>query len=137
MKNKALFITMGILILIGSVVTWFILSRKTSPPDASDPGSDPAKPQSSTDLSRNEKLMPLQKGSGFGNAQQAQLVSDLQTGLNKNFQANIAIDGDFGSQTQSALQSRGLPVVIYWKEWSYITRKPIYVAGQKVTVTSL
>lgn len=137
--KKAAIITIIILLIIAGVVAWILMKKKASisANPGSDSGSGTGGNQSSTELSKNESLMPLKRGSGFGNKQQEQLISDLQQGLNKNFSANIAVDGDFGGQTQSALMSRGLPVEIYWREWSFITKKPIYVGGQQVTITSI
>lgn len=138
--KKAAIITIIILLIIAGAVAWILYKKKvgTSASSGNDSGSGTdTGSKTSTELSKNESLMPLKRGSGFGNSEQEQLVTDLQKGLNKNFGGNIAIDGDFGGQTQSALMSRGLPVEIYWREWSFITKKPIYVGGQQVTITSI
>ena len=143
MKHKAALITISILVLIGGALAWFLYGKKAGTSAGAGTGSGTGSTtggsakKTSTELSKNADLMPLRIGSGYLNSQAAQLVKDLQTGLNTNFQANLAVDGDFGPQTQSALRGRGLPVVIYWKQWAYITKLPIYVGDQQITITSL
>lgn len=86
---------------------------------------------------KNVSVMPLKKGSGLAGGQAMQLVKDVQSGLNSFFGANVTVDGLFGSQTESALRGRGLPVVLYWREYSYISRKPIIVNGESVQINKL
>jgi len=128
MKTKTIIIIMVILIVLAAAV-WVYLGMK--PADTTPATTPGATGGTTTTPKSTDSGMPLKKGS------KGDLVKSLQTGLNQHFSANITVDGDFGSQTESALRSRGLPVVIYWKQWSYITKKPISVNGVVQTIVSL
>ncbi len=129
--NSALKWTLAILALLAAAfgVYWFT-SKTADTTTTTDPGN-PTPGSGSGSSAKPANTMPLKKGST------GDLVKDVQRGINQYFSGNITIDGIFGSQTESALRSRGLPTVLYWREYSYISHKPISVNGTMMTITAL
>lgn len=76
---------------------------------------------------------PLKKGS------KGTTVRDLQNALNQKYGAKIGIDGDWGNETQTALQKLGLPLVIDSQTYAKIilgTQHASKPAGAATATTS-
>ena len=126
-----------VVVLVLAIAAYFLFLRKSDDSGTEETGTSGSGSASKTKkITTSENPMPLKMGSGFveGSLQNS-LVMDIQSALNSYHNAGLKVDGKFGTETQKALVKFDYPIVIYWKHYSQITGKSVYVNGEKVTDT--
>jgi len=128
-----------VVVLVLAIASYFLFLRKSDDSGTDETGTSGSGSGSGSKtkkITTSENPMPLKMGSGFveGSLQNS-LVMDIQSALNSYHKAGLEVDGKFGTETQKALVKFDYPVVIYWKHYSQITGKSVYVNGEKVTDT--
>jgi hypothetical protein len=107
MKKKGMFIFLLILAIAAGLFFYLKKRKKAASENLGvfTPGK-PGSPQPGKTTESGSSPWPLQRGS------KNTYVSALQGWLNDNKGAKLVIDGDFGTKTEAAVKSAGIPIPI-------------------------